>query len=131
MSTTADNLHLPTDVPGAFPRNTIYMYIYDLDSVHYNLQRLIDFRVKQAEARLDATLKAAERRERNDWLRWKLRHFKITGGYRSYLEVTDLYQQWLSDADGAVPSTSTHRDPPSFMPHDLGSEDWHYDATSN
>lgn len=127
MTTTADNLHLPTDVPGAFPINTVYKYIYDLDSVLYNCQRLIDFRVRQAEQRLDAMLKAAERREHWEWVRWRL-HQKTDPIYRTWEGQSALYRQWIGSGNGALAGTSIHRDPPSFMPRDLGSEDWHYDA---
>lgn len=124
MTTTADNIHLPTDVPGAFAPNTIYQHHYELDSVLFELQRLIDFRVKQAEERLDRMLKAAERRERWEWVRWLL-HQKTTPIYRSWEQKDALYRQWIGGANGAVPGTSIHEHVRAF---DMGSEDWHYDA---
>lgn len=127
MTTTSDNIALPTDVPGAFAPNTIYLYHYELDSVLFNCQRLIDFRVRQAEERLDAMLRAAEKRERWEWVRWLL-HQKTMPIYRSWEQQDALYRQWIGSGHGAVAGTSIHRDPPTFLPRDLGSEDWHYDS---
>ena len=110
MTTTADNLHLPTDVPGAFPLNTVYKYIYDLDSVLYSCQRLIDFRVRQAEQRLDAMLKAAERRERWEWLRWAYQHHKVTEDTRTW-EQQALYRAYFDGVPMAFPGQNAHRQP--------------------